>query len=648
MSLGTITRWGTIKQRIMQASAGGCNERQAMIIANEAIPALLNKGPWVGSIADVLVQTFQPEFSLPYQYERAITAEQCFDGDLNMGWYAVENADVYIEPSLWGDAVLIDQGTRSTERPFFGAGKVVAFFAYPEDATFTVRIWGTFQNEQVFVQPPDGGPTGTYPGSPFEDLTPAQPGGTATPSLGTYDGLYQINKPVTLGPVLICAFSPSGQMYRLIEMAPYETEAARRWYKMPEMKFVQVQPRSISTSPTGFAFDTQYVNAPFVAGDSITLTGFCPIVFNGLWTVNAVVGSKVYVQARAGSGWVEPTDQVSVFGIVTKQACLTCSALKRWINIVDDQSDVILSNTLAMRQAVRAMWEWDAGRTDAYDKLMMEAVQVLKDEVTRYGQDPTHTLKRKAMYRYYYNNFPEESVGYIIGRFALEIENGMRYGKSDWMRLLNEAQEYIIVSGKYGNSTSKRDYTIQPMGLVICDPDIQSLLSAQIGGRRCIIEDKFYDSTTNKGLIGYGIDGPSGYQVGGYFTNGSLAGGQPRTIVLSQQESIVDQDGCCRTVYKVEPCQALVNCCVCTVAKLRYKTAKCVDDLVVVPCYTALKFMVEAFIARDAKNFDSFQILSFLFMDTVATEKRNKKGGAQARVGYTNQWTGRFLRGRGR
>ena len=96
MSLGTITRWGTIKQRIMQASAGGCNERQAMIIANEAIPALLNKGPWVGSIADVLVQTFQPEFSLPYQYERAITAEQCFDGDLNMGWYAVELSLIHI------------------------------------------------------------------------------------------------------------------------------------------------------------------------------------------------------------------------------------------------------------------------------------------------------------------------------------------------------------------------------------------------------------------------------------------------------------------------------------------------------------------------------------------------------------------------
>ena len=336
-----------------------------------------------------------------------------------------------------------------------------------------------------------------------------------------------MQKPVTKGPIDICAIAPSGKPYRLITLAPYETEAARRWYKFPELKFLTLTARSITPADNGFAFDTEYENAPFQAGDSVVLQGFCPTVFNGLWTVNAVVGSKVYVQALPDSGWVMPAGEVVVFGKVTAGTCFDCSCLKKFIKIVDDESDVILSNTLAMRQAVRAMWAWDKGNHAEYDKLLMEAVDILKDEITRYGQDPTHTLKRKAMYRFYYDSFPTESTGYIVGRLAMEIQGGLRFGRSDWFRYLNEAQEYIISSGKFGDSTSKRTYTAKEGGLVILDPDIQSLLTAEIGGRRCEIQGLFYDSTTNKGLIGVGIDGPTGYQVGGYFTNGSLAGGQP-------------------------------------------------------------------------------------------------------------------------
>jgi hypothetical protein len=636
----TITRWGEVKDRIKQASGGGCSEEAAILVANEAIPALLNKGPWLGSVADVRVSTFTPEFSLPFEYERAITAEQVFNGDLNMGWYTVEQSSSYIDPALWGDAVLMDLGTRSTERAFFGSGQVLAQARYPEDADVRVRIYGTIRGEQVFIQPQIDG---VFKAQDFEDLVP-----DSTLSVGTYDELYEVTKPVTKGPIDICAVAASGKIYRLISLAPYETKAARRWYKMPELKFFTVQARSITPEVNGFAIDTQYTQVPFAAGDNIVLTGFCPTVFNGLWTVNAVVESKIYVQALPESGWVMPAGQISVFGKVSSGACFDCSCLKRFIPIVDDESDVILSNTLAMRQAVRAMWAWDKGNHAEYDKLMSAAIEILRDEITRYGQDPTHTLKRKAMYRFYYDTLPTESAGYIVGRLAIEILNGIRYGKSDWFRVLNEAQQYIMSSGKFGDGNVRRTYTIQAGGLVICDPDIISLLVAEIGGRRCEIQDKFYDVTTNKGLIGVGIDGPTGYQVGGYFTNGSLAGGQPRTIVLAQQESIVDEHGCCRTIYKVQPCQALAGCCVCTMARIRYIPVRCIDDVVIIANYAALKFMIEAFMARDAKDFAGFEALKNASFKLLDTEKREKKGGAQARMQYNSGFTGRFLRGRGR
>lgn len=625
----------------MQASGGGCVEEAAIVIANEAIPALLNKGPWLGSVADVRVKTFQPEFSLPFEYDRAITAEQCFNGDLNMGWYAIEEGSTYIDPALWGDAVLMDLGTRATERPFYGYGKVLAQALYPEDAGILVRIYGRFQGDQVFVQPP--GADALYKAQDFEDLAP-----DSTLSTGDYDDLYEIRKPVTKGPIDILATTQSGQTYRLITLAPYETSAARRWYKFPELKILTVQARSITPAENGFAFDTQYEQAPFQAGDSVVLQGFCPTVFNGLWTVNAVVGAKVYVAALASSGWVMPDGEISVFGKVTGAACFDCSCLKRFIPIVDDQSDVILSNTLAMRQAVRAMWAWDKGNHVEYDKLLEEATNILKEEITRYGQDPTHTLKRKAMYRYYYDTMPSESAGYVVGRLALEIMGGLRFGKSDWFRLLNEAQEYIISSGKYGDSTAKRTYEVGPGGLVILDPDIQSLLTALIGGRTVTIQNIFYDSSTNKGLVGQTIEGGTGYQSGGYMSNGSLAGGGQRTMVLAQQESIVDEYGCCRTVYKLEPCAANVRCCVCVVGKVRYVPLKCIDDTVVIANYAALKMMIEAFVARAAKDYGGFEALKNAAFKLLDKEIRHKQGGAQSRMLYQTGFSSRTLRGRGR
>lgn len=637
----TITRWGDVKARIMQASAGGCDESDAITIANEAIPALLNKGPWLGSVADVRIKTFQPEFSLPYEYERSLTAEQCFQGDLNMGWYAIETASTYIDPSLWGDAVLVDMGTRSTERSFFGYGKVVCFTEYPEDADVLVRIYGKLHGEQVFIQV--AGPNNDFKAQDFEDLVP-----DGTVSTGTYDELYDIRKPVTKGQVRVAAYTQSGQLYRLITLAPNETEAQRRWYKFPECKFVVVQARSITPETNGFAFDTQYTNAPFEAGESIAIQGFCPDVFNGLWTVNAVVGSKVYVQALPASGWVMPAGEVSVFGKITKAACIESSVLKRFVKIVDDQSDVVLSNTLAMRQAVRAMWAWDAGKHAEYDKLMDEATTILKEEVTRYGQDPTHTLKRKAMYRWQYNNLPKNTAGYIVARLCLDLVGGLRVGKTDMLRLLNEAMELIIVSGKYGHTKQKRDYQVGPGGLVTLDPDAESILTAFIGGRRVNVQDIYYDSITNKGLIGMSPDGATGYQQGGFMTNGSLAGGQPRTITLAQQEPIVDEFGCCRTLYKIEPCQAMARWCVCTVVKMRYMPLKCAEDVVLIENYAALKFMVEALIARETANFGGYEAMSNKAFSILDKEIRHMKGGAQSMMHYNETFTGRYLRGRGR
>ena len=172
VKMPTITRWGQVKERIKQASGGGCDEAAAIgAIANEGDPRAAEQGPVAGfHRAGARDGLHERILSLPYQFERAfITAEQVFNGDLNMGWYAIEDGSTYIDPALWGDAVLLDLGTRATERAFFGSGQVYAQARYPEDASVLVRFYGNFGLQPVYVQK---AVDGVFKAQNFEDLTP--------------------------------------------------------------------------------------------------------------------------------------------------------------------------------------------------------------------------------------------------------------------------------------------------------------------------------------------------------------------------------------------------------------------------------------------------------------------------------------------
>ncbi len=275
-----------------------------------------------------------------------------------------------------------------------------------------------------------------------------------------------------------------------------------------------------------------------------------------------------------------------------------------------------------------------------YTTLITEAIKLLTDDVTRYGLDPTNTLNRKAAYRYEVENYAPSTFGYIRARLALELANGLRTGRSDLGRLLNEAQELSIVSGKYGNTTAERVFEVSDCGKVRLDPDCESVLTANIkgvggangvgfgGGGEIIIGDKYWRTTTNMSPgRGMGFGGQP------YFALSTLggAGFLKPTLVPCEDEEEDDYGRSCR-VFRLEPCGNFDRCCVNAVVKLRYIPASCLNDQMLITNYAALKFIVEGLVKREAGDFASFQQLQNKGFSILDTEIRHKKGGAQGKI----------------
>lgn len=632
--------FGSIKATLKQASSGGCDDDQIIARTNEAIPLLMGKMYFVGTIGEIKIRTFTPEFSLPFGFERALSIEQCQAGDFTQGWYSIENQSAYVDPSLWGDSVLIDMGTRATERPMLGPARILVQSDYEEDPGLTLRMYGSLAGQPQYVEFEQDG---RFLPVNYEVLPIGPEPTNLASSANLYDQIDAIIKPQTRGPVRILAQDiNSGMIYRIATLQPTETDVQRRWYKYPELVLQKIVPRCVFPTDTGFQIDTNFEQVPLCVGDSIVGSGFCPTQFNGLWTVSGVVGSSFYVTAAAKANWTNPGDAISIIGCFTKLGCALVSATKLFVPIVDDNSVVIIQNVLALRMTIRALWEWDAGNVDQFQALLAQATGMLTEDLTRYGEDPTNVLSRKAAYRFEIENYAPSTFGYVRGRLALELQNGLRIGRSDLGRLLNEALELTINSGKYGSTVVQRRYEVKDCNRLVLDPDVESIATFSVQGRPGIVGDKYWKSSTRMN-----VGTRQGNFIGGrFFAMSTLAGaGFVEPILVPCDEEDRDDYGRCCKVYTFEPCGHFRRCCVDAAVKLRYIRAKCLNDQLLITNYVAIKFIVEGLVKRENGDFGAFQALQNKGFSILDSELRHRNVGAQGKQRRAGWALNRFSQG---
>lgn len=616
-----MIRWGDIKQRIKQSAAtSGCSEEQARLLTDEAVTILTDKIICVGSIANIEIRTFVDSFPLPFNMERALEVSQCdCDGELNQGWFNVTNGSTYVDPAQCGDAAIIDKGLLPYEHKLMGPAYIGVRPDYDEPVTVTIRAMKGGA-PAIFAAGEDKHPTEAL------ELTSAYP--QTVWSVSTVDDITEIRKTLSQGPVRILARDAvSGIVYLVAYVESEELQVQRRHYRFPELSGCDISIRSVDVSTTeginAIQVDTNNDSAPVCIGQPLYFSGFTPSSFNGIRTVTSIAGSSFYIQNSGVS-----TDKPECIGRIRMKSAINVSALWRRIPITSDNSVIPVRNITALRMAVSGLSKLAAGDMAAFDSMVAGAVGLLTAECARYGLDPINQMDRKAQYRYEVTKCPQNSLGYVRGRMALEVPGGLLIGKSDWTRLINEAVELIVTTGNYGSSTIDRVLHVCDDGKVLLPPEALTILSASLNGTRPVeLQDRFWSTTVEGG--GYIYANP---YVGTRYE--SYTGGAS-VIPMVDSGEIIDENGCRRKVYWL-PC-GFRKCFIKAVCKARFTLVTSARGELDITNYVALKMMCEALLAKSKNDYSGYRVLVGESMAVLKREDSEARGGAQ---GTINRSTG--------
>ncbi len=607
--------FGEIKQQLANVANGPCADTpQLKVLTFQAIKLLFDSGYWVGSFANIKTQTFTGDFALPYGYERVVEVTQPMsDGSINQAWCQIQDDSAFLEPEQWQDGEMISLGDGPLERPLIAPSILCV---RPDDAI------DTGINLTVTGITPSGNVASLPVGECTEEIaivTNTYTNGVQTYAMG-FEGVLTLTKPVTKGIVRVYAYQ-GAKRYLIVTAQPFETTILRRRYRFPEVHIPTIPVVSLTYATDHVLIDSGLPEVQACAGQSVYITGFCPGYINGLWTITSVDGGIIRINGSF-SGVVDTITEI--FGCVTGLACLNLTVLKRPVPIVSDSQDVIFRNLLAIQLALRAVSMPFGNGIDEYQKCIVQAEALLKDEVTRYGQDATRAEARIASLRFDLDRFAPGTLGYVRARLMLDLPGGLKIGKRIITRLINEAQERIIAQGKYGNSVRQKQYTVDQNNAIVLEADENSLLTASICGQPVDIEDEYYASSKpvpNAGNWGFGWGMRTG--AGSPFINGFNQNCHWRAIDYGKQEIY---DG--NRAYLVGPCA--IGKCVNATVKLKYHPIEEPQERLVIENYVALKTLAEALIARDAKDMNTYNSLEGKAFSILDKDKGQKRGGAKA------------------
>lgn len=605
--------FGEISQQLANVANGPCaDDPQLKVLTFQAIKLLFDSGYYVGSFGNLKTQTLTGDFALPYGYERVVEVTQCMsDGSINQAWCQIQDDSAFLEPEQWQDGEMISLSDGPLEQPLLTSSILSVRPDNPLDTGIELTVTGILPNGNV-ASLNSGECTETI-GIFANNYTD----GRQTYASG-FEGVLTITKPVTKGPVRIYAYQ-GAKRYKIATAQPFETEVLRRRYRFPEVVIPTIPVSSVTYETDHVLIDSGLPEVQACAGQSVYITGFCPGYVNGLRTITSVDGGVIRIDGSF-SGVVDTITEV--FGRVTMLACLNLTALKRPVPIVSDSQDVIFRNLLAIQLALRAISMPFGNGIEEYQKCVVQAQALLKDEVTRYGHDPIRAEARIASLRMDLDRFPFGTLGYVRARLMLDLPGGMKIGKRIMARLINQVQERIIAQGKFGNSVRQKQYVVDRNSAIVLEWDENSLLTASICGEGIDIEDEYYASsrpTGNNGAWGSAWGGRSG--ISGQF--GFNGGCKWRAVDYGKQE---EYDGA--RAYLVEPCA--IGKCVNATVKLKYLPINEPGEYLVIQNYSALITMVEAFIARDAKDMNTYNSLEGKAFSILDKDKGQKRGGARA------------------
>lgn len=166
------------------------------------------------------------------------------------------------------------------------------------------------------------------------------------------------------------------------------------------------------------------------------------------------------------------------------------------INITSTPSDSALlpiQDYEAVKTAVMSLSALGAGQTEVSLALEKEAQGYLERNLITGLESERHTLYQNTL-----ESSSPDSFGYFKARIALDLPDGLRLSEKEIGRLVNRAQETLILKGKWPGTIEEIKLTMPENGNVYLPFNIETVLSASLpGGRAIPIFGRSYDYHEN-------------------------------------------------------------------------------------------------------------------------------------------------------
>jgi hypothetical protein len=207
--------------------------------------------------------------------------------------------------------------------------------------------------------------------------------------------------------------------------------------------------------------------------------------------------------------------------------------------VVTDATPLALSNYEALKSAAISIVTFLSGQPDVAMALEKEAQAYLEKGLISDLEAERHTLYTSAV-----NSASPDSFGYFKSRLALDLPDGLRLSDIEIGRLLNRAEETLILKGKWPGTVEEIKLTMPKDGNIYLPYNIETVLSASLPtGKPIPIYGRSYDYNENgpgystsernnqdPALIDRGETFADGRRVRVYFIRGNL--GEEKCIRL--------------------------------------------------------------------------------------------------------------------
>jgi len=183
-------------------------------------------------------------------------------------------------------------------------------------------------------------------------------------------------------------------------------------------------------------------------------------------------------------------------GLAPVNAVVTCTGAKRYLPLTNNEDYLIVQNIEAIKLVILSLERYENADPDGGKKYRDEAFGMLDAEVKKHIADPRNYMRRKSNYDDDIANFAENTLGWVRGNIALDIDLALKTGKSDLTWSINQMERRLMKPKIYKDMIVEVQAVVTG-GFVYFPVYVGGVLAVDLNGGPIPIRSQFFEHLDN-------------------------------------------------------------------------------------------------------------------------------------------------------